>query len=119
MSVMTGIKPKKWICGSGCGETITSDPDIEDMNDHFNVVGAAVSGSRPMPIRESRWLAVMKPNSAEITGVTYSVKKGSTTVRKWKMEDPDSKDYRQIPYSPWRLMIFHAGVISCDELKLI
>lgn len=58
-------------------------------------------------------------NVAEITGVTYSVEKGSTTVRKWKMEDPASRDYRQIPYSPWRLMIFHAGLISCDELKLI
>jgi len=35
MSAMTDIKPSKWICGSGCGETILSGPDIEDMNDHF------------------------------------------------------------------------------------
>jgi len=76
----------------------------------------------PTPIEVDALIQLMgwtQRNISEITGVTYSVEKGSTTVRKWKTKDPNSKDYRQIPFSPWRLLLFQAGVISCDELRLM
>lgn len=48
---------------------------------------------------------------AQITGVTYNPKKGSTTVRKWKTP-ADKPEHRDIPYSAWRLLLINAGVVA-------
>lgn len=52
---------------------------------------------------------------AKILGVTYNVKKGSQTVRKWETSE-DSKEHRPINYAAWRLMLIAAGVISSSDL---
>lgn len=51
---------------------------------------------------------------AQLLGVTYSEKHGSTTLRKWTMKQ-DAKDYRQIPYTTWRLMLIYMGIV--DAIK--
>jgi hypothetical protein len=48
---------------------------------------------------------------ADLLGISYSDKHGSTTIRKWCM-NKDAKDYREIPFSTWRLMLIYAGVID-------
>lgn len=54
---------------------------------------------------------------AALLGITYSEKHGSTTIRKWCMLKT-AKDYREIPYSTWRLMLIYAGVV-CHESDII
>ena len=51
---------------------------------------------------------------AALLGVSYSEKHGSTTIRKWCM-NKTAKDYREIPFSTWRLMLIYAGVIDKDS----
>lgn len=51
---------------------------------------------------------------AEITGARFDPRKGSTTVRKWRT--PKGKpEHREIPYSAWRLLLLHAGVVTFEE----
>lgn len=53
---------------------------------------------------------------ANLLGVTYSEKHGSTTLRKWCM-NKTANDFREIPYSTWRLMLIYAGVINpCHDV---
>lgn len=52
--------------------------------------------------------------AAMIVGVPFDAKKGSTTIRKWRTPR-DKSEHRQIPYSAWRLMLLHAGVITIEE----
>ncbi len=54
-------------------------------------------------------------DAAMLIGVTYNPKKGSSTIRKWRTKDQSSKDYRQIPYSAWRLMLLYAGVVTVED----
>ena len=49
---------------------------------------------------------------AGITGVVYTHEKGSPTVRRWKSK---GKEFRQIPYSAWRLLLLAAGVVEISE----
>jgi hypothetical protein len=49
--------------------------------------------------------------AAKIVGVTFNPAKGSQTIRKWRAPFT-SPEYREIPYSAWRLMLLHAGVVS-------
>lgn len=51
---------------------------------------------------------------ARLVGVTYNAKKGSSTIRKWRA-NIDKDDYREIPYSAWRLMLLYAGVVSIED----
>lgn len=51
---------------------------------------------------------------SDLLGITYSDKHGSTTLRKWTMSTK-SKDYRQIPYSTWRLMLIYAGAVNAQQ----
>jgi len=51
---------------------------------------------------------------ARLVGVTYNPKKGSSTIRKWRA-NTDKDDYREIPYSAWRLMLLYAGVVSIED----
>jgi hypothetical protein len=51
---------------------------------------------------------------ARLVGVTYNPKKGSSTIRKWRA-NIDKDDYREIPYSAWRLMLLYAGVVSIED----
>jgi len=51
---------------------------------------------------------------AMLVGVTYNPKKGSSTIRKWRAS-VEKDDYREIPYSAWRLMLLYAGVVSLDD----
>jgi len=51
---------------------------------------------------------------AKLVGVRWDTKKGSSTIRKWK-SDKAKKDYREIPYSAWRLMLIYAGVVGIDN----
>jgi hypothetical protein len=48
---------------------------------------------------------------AKIVGVSYNPEKGSTTVRKWRAP-LHSTEYREIPYSAWRLLLIHAGIAT-------
>lgn len=58
-------------------------------------------------------------DAAKLTGVTYNPKKGSSTIRKWRANS-HSTDYREIPYSAWRLFLLYAGVVSvADDLVAI
>jgi hypothetical protein len=52
--------------------------------------------------------------TAKLAGVKYDPLKGSSTVRKWKAKR-DRKEYRQIPYSAWRLLLLYAGVVTIDD----
>jgi hypothetical protein len=51
---------------------------------------------------------------ARLVGVTFNLKKGSSTIRKWRA-NVEKDDARQIPYSAWRLMLLYAGVVSVEE----
>ncbi len=53
-------------------------------------------------------------DTAKLVGVTYNPKKGSSTIRKWRAATT-SDDYREIPYSAWRLLLLYAGVVSVEE----
>lgn len=75
------------------------------------------SYSLPSPVEVDALIKLMgwsQSDVAKLLGVTYNPKKGSSTVRKWRA-DPSSKDYRQIPYSAWRLLLLYAGVVSLDD----
>lgn len=50
---------------------------------------------------------------ANLVGVNSDPKRGSSTIRKWKSHKAKD-DHRPIPYSAWRLMLLHAGVVSLD-----
>ena len=50
---------------------------------------------------------------AKLVGVSYHIKKGSSTVRRWKTGDP--ANFKQVNYATWRLMLLYAGVVSLDE----
>ncbi|MGJ0490056.1 helix-turn-helix domain-containing protein [Methylobacter sp.] len=52
--------------------------------------------------------------AAALVGVSFSPKKGSSTIRKWRTK-PESDDARPIPYSAWRLLLLYAGVVAIDE----
>jgi len=52
--------------------------------------------------------------AAALVGVSFHPKKGSSTIRKWR-SNPDSDDFRPIPYSAWRLLLIYAGVVSVDD----
>lgn len=52
--------------------------------------------------------------TAKLVGVTYDPKKGSSTIRKWRTS-VEKDDYREIPYSAWRLMLLYAGVVSVED----
>ena len=51
---------------------------------------------------------------AELLGVTYTEKHGSTTLRKWTAKR-ESKDSREISYSVWRLMLIYTGVVAPSD----
>lgn len=51
---------------------------------------------------------------AALLGVTYSEKHGSTTIRKWCMKKT-AKDYRQVPFATWRLMLIYTGVANPEK----
>jgi hypothetical protein len=51
--------------------------------------------------------------AAAVAGVDFS-EKGSTTIRKWRTARAKS-EHRQIPYSAWRLMLLHAGVVTVED----
>jgi hypothetical protein len=69
--------------------------------------------SRPTPgevdalIRAAGW---SQNDAARIVGVSFG-DKGSTTIRKWRAP-LQSAEYREIPYSAWRLMLIYAGVVE-------
>lgn len=44
---------------------------------------------------------------AKLVGASYSIKHGSTTVRKWCSEK-GNKEYRQISYPAWRLLLSYS-----------
>ena len=50
---------------------------------------------------------------ANLVGVKSDPKRGSSTIRKWKSHKAKD-DHRPIPYSAWRLMLLHAGVVAID-----
>lgn len=51
---------------------------------------------------------------ASLLGVSYSEKHGSSTIRKWCMRK-EAKDFREVPFSTWRLMLIYAGVIKPEN----
>lgn len=53
---------------------------------------------------------------ARLVGVSYSVAKGSTTVRKWRTP-LGQKEHREIPYAAWRLMVIEAQLAQYPEGK--
>lgn len=46
---------------------------------------------------------------ANTVGVAFDRGKGSTTIRRWRMQ---SENGRVIPYSAWRLLLLKAGVVD-------
>ncbi len=52
---------------------------------------------------------------AKLAGVTYDMKKGSSTVRKWQAKKSDKKNHRDIPYSTWRLLLIYSGVVDIND----
>ncbi len=71
----------------------------------------------PTPDELGALIAIMgwsQSDVAKLTGVSYNVKKGSPTVRRWKAP-ADKPDHRDIPYSAWRLLLLYAGVVAIDE----
>ena len=53
---------------------------------------------------------------AKMVGVSWSHKRGSSTVAKWET-DPSKKDHRQIPYSAWHLLLITLNVVEVEEYK--
>jgi len=53
-------------------------------------------------------------DAAKIVGVSWHPKHGSSTIRKWKSQK-GAEEHREIPYSAWRMMLLHAGVVSVDD----
>jgi len=53
-------------------------------------------------------------DAAKLVGVKWDTKKGSSTIRKWKSQKAKN-DYREIPYSAWRLMLIYAGVVGTEN----
>lgn len=52
--------------------------------------------------------------AAMIVGVKWS-EKGSETIRRWRTKKADKENYRQIPYSAWRLFLEYAGVVTVED----
>ncbi len=50
-------------------------------------------------------------DTAKLVGVTFDPKKGSQTIRRWR-SPVHSGEHRAIPYSAWRLLLLHAGLVS-------
>lgn len=48
---------------------------------------------------------------AKLVGVSFDPKKGSITIRRWRMPST-AREHREIPYSAWRLMLLHAGIVG-------
>ena len=48
---------------------------------------------------------------ANVVGVNYSDKKGSSTIRKW-CSNLKLESYRKIPYSAWRLALVESGILK-------
>lgn len=67
---------------------------------------------RPEEVDQLIKLAGWSQNdAAKLVGVTFHPKKGSSTIRKWRTS-ADKADSRAIPYSAWRLLLAHAGVVE-------
>lgn len=49
--------------------------------------------------------------AAELVGVKFDEKKGSTTIRKWRTAR-DKQEHREIPYAAWRLFLISAGIVE-------
>lgn len=69
----------------------------------------------PEDIRTLRKLmGLSQAGLAKLVGVSWN-DKGSTPVRKWETKK-ESKEYREISYSSWRLMLIGAGVVDGDSV---
>ncbi len=69
---------------------------------------------RPTPEELSALIKIMgwsQNDVAELVGVNYDPKRGSSTVRRWKapVEKPDHRD---IPNAAWRLLLLHSGIVG-------
>lgn len=85
---------------------------LEAIRNHPSALPSQLGYIEPGPETVSALIQIMgwtQNQVAIITGVNFSDKKGSPTVRRWKTT---SKDHRQIPYSAWRLMLLVAGVVD-------
>jgi len=98
----------------------TGNPEIKDLGALKNRACVKLcfeEGYQPPEPEEVKALfalsGINKKDWAALLGVTYNEKRGSTTLRKWAMRR-ESADYRQIPYSAWRLMLIYTNVVSAD-----
>jgi len=51
---------------------------------------------------------------AKFVGVSWNVKKGSSSVRKW--ETLEGKEMRKISLSAWKLMLIKAGLVVIEPI---
>ncbi len=96
------------IYGSGS----TTPATLEAIRNHPSALPSQLGYIAPNAETVNALIQIMgwtQNQVAIITGVNFSDKKGSPTVRRWKTT---SKDHRQIPYSAWRLMLLVAGAID-------
>jgi hypothetical protein len=62
-----------------------------------------------------RLVGLSQRKTALIVGVR-SDDSGSSTVRRWKT-DISSKEYREIPYAAWRLLLEYSGAVTVKEVR--
>ena len=69
----------------------------------------------PQEIRELRnFFNVTQVGMAKIVGAAWDTKQGSPTVGSWEAKVGTAK-HRSIPYSAWRLLLIHVGVVGFEE----
>ena len=69
----------------------------------------------PAEIREIRkFFKLTQVDVAKILGASWDLKRGSATVGSW--ESPvGTNDHRSMPYSAWRLLLIHVGLVEREE----
>ena len=69
----------------------------------------------PQEIRELRkFFKLTQVDMAIIVGAAWDAKRGSATVGSWEAK-VGTAEHRSIPYSAWRLLLIHVGVVNFEE----
>ena len=69
----------------------------------------------PKEIREIRkFFSLTQVDVAKILGASWDLKRGSATVGKWESK-VGTAEHRSMPYSAWRLLLLHVGIVEFEE----
>lgn len=93
----------------------TSIDDFKLLACSLDIADVDFVAPGPLEVKALRNLiGFSQTDLAKFVGVTYNIKKGSTTVRKW--ETVSGNEARPISLSAWKLMQIKAGLIVVESV---